>query len=160
MRSTVIVVLACLVPSALAARSPDDPVGRAPRRLSLVMEFGGSLRGPGAGLAVQLRQAGFNHTSPRICFFSLCAGPTAHPTQDRPGVTAGLTASFSISGTVAVGAGYGDAPLGGATGYRADADSGLGDYVLSSWDATMWWVGAFWCPILPCASAAVPAGTS
>lgn len=145
MRSAVILLLACLVPAALAGQSPDDRAGRAPRRLSLVLELGGSLGGPGARLAAQLRRAGFDDTTPGGCFI-FCTGPIAHPTQDGPGGAVGVTARFAIKGTVALGAGYTNTSLGGSIGYRANAASGFGDYVLSHWDATMGWAGVFWKP--------------
>ncbi|KPK80916.1 MAG: hypothetical protein AMS25_08270 [Gemmatimonas sp. SM23_52] len=61
----------------------------------------------------------------------------------------GLTARFAISGAVAVGAGYSNTSLGGSMGYRANAEPPgwfSGEHVISHWDATMAWVGAFWKP--------------
>jgi hypothetical protein len=145
MRSIVVLVLMCLVPAVVAGQSPDRRVPPAPRRFSLVLELGGARGGPGAGLAEQMRKAGFDDTSPGGCFFG-CIGPIDHPEQAGAGGATGLTARFAISDPVAVGAGYGHTSLGGSTGYRAKAGSEFGDYVFSSWEATMMWAGVFWRP--------------
>jgi len=146
MRSAVILMLACVLPAALAGQSPGGQVRRAQRRLSLVLEVGGSLGGPGAGLAAQLRRAGFDATTPAGCLLIFCSGPIPHPTQESPGGAVGLTVRFAVSGTLAVGAGYGTTSLGGSIGYRANDGSGFGDYVLSDWHATTAWAGGFWKP--------------
>jgi len=126
MRSVAVLLVACLLLAPLAAQSSDERVGNAPRRLSLVLELGPSVGGPGAGLAAKLRQAGFDDTSPEGCFI-FCSGPTAHPTQEGPGAARALTARVALSGTVAIGVGYGNTSLGGSIGYRASAS--VGDYV-------------------------------
>ena len=146
MRSVVILLLACLVPAQLAGQSSDARAHRVPRRLALLLELGGTVGGPAAGLVEQLRQAGFDDTRPGGCFI-FCSGPTAHPTHDGPdGPAVGLTARFAISRRLVVGAGYGKTSLGGSMGYRADTTSILGDYVLSHWETTIAWAAAFWKP--------------
>ena len=144
MRTSVILLLACLVPAQLAAQSPNDRVHRPARRLSFVLELGGSLGGPGGGLVEQLRLAGFDDTDPGGCFFIGCTGPTAHPTQERPGGAVGLTVRYAISRSLIAGLGYGNTSLGGSMGYRTDTATVFGDYVLSHWDATVVWAAAFW----------------
>jgi hypothetical protein len=146
MRSVVILLLACLMPAQLAGQSSDDRTRRPSRRLSFVLELGGSVGGPAAGLAEQLRQAGFDDTTPGGCFFIGCSGPTPHPTQERPDGAVVLSARFAINRGLAVGVGYGNTSLGGSMGYRRDVESAWGDYVLSHWDATILWAAAFWKP--------------
>ncbi len=146
MRSVVILLLACLVPAQLAGQISDARAHPAPRRLALVLEFGRSVGGPGAGLVEQLRVAGFDDRTPRLCLWDLCSGPTVHPTQEAPGAVVGLTARFAISRGLVVGAGYGNTSLGGSMGYRADTTSILGDYVASHWETTVAWAAAFWKP--------------
>ena len=144
MRRAVLFLASFLLPSVLAGQSPDSRGSRPQRRLSLVLEMGGSVGGPGTGLATQLRRAGYDATWPGGCFI-WCGGPITHPTQESPSVAVGLTARFAISRTLAVGAGYGTTSLGGANGYQANG-SGLGDFVLSDWEAKTVWAAAFWKP--------------
>jgi len=147
MRTAVTLLLACLVPTQLAGQSSDESARRPRRRLSFVFEVGRSFGGPGAGLVDQLRVAGFDDTDPGGCFLIGCSGPTAHPTHERPSGAAGLTARFAINHRLAVGVGYGNTPLGGSMGYRADTASVFGgDYIFSHWDVTFAWAAAFWKP--------------
>jgi len=143
MRPAVILLLICLLPSSLVGQSSDDRARRPGRRLSFVLELGGSFGGPGAGLADQLRVAGFDDTHPGGCFLIGCSGPTAHPTQEKPGGAVGLTVRFVVNRSLVVGVGYGNTSLGGSMGYRTDTTSVFGDYVFSHWDATIVWAAAF-----------------
>lgn len=146
MRSAAILLLACLVPASLAGQNRDERAGRA-RRLSFVLELGRSLGGPAAGLAAQLRRAGFDDTRPGDCYI-VCASTIDYPTQAGPAGAIDLTARLAIGGTLAIGAGYGRSDLGGSIGYRRNASSAFpyGDYVFSHWDETMAWAAVLWQP--------------
>lgn len=146
MRNACTILLVCVLPTALAAQSADGRRGNVKRRFSLVLDVGGSVAGPGGGLSAQLRRAGFDDTSPESCFL-FCSGPIPHPTHERPGGAASLSARFAVGSSVAVGVGYGTASLGGSIGYRDNGAAGFGDYILSHWDATMAWAAAFWKPL-------------
>ncbi len=148
MRARTIVMVAFLIPPALWGQSPDERADRTTRRLSIALEWGGSVGGPGAGLVTQLREAGFDDRTPESCFFIFCTPATDHPTEEGSGIGVGITARYAIGPRLAVGAGYGDRPLGGATGYRdaAGTNSPFGDRVVSHWSAKAVWAAAFWRP--------------
>ena len=150
MRIALVLVLGSLFTTALPGQTPEGQPIRRARRLTLALERGGSLGGPAAGLAAQLRAAGFDDTSPPAgCFIWWCTG-TPHPRKQGPGLSADITAHFAVSGTLAVAAGYGWADLGGSLGYRAVPGSVFGgESVHSVWEATMGWVAAFWRPPPP-----------
>jgi hypothetical protein len=131
MRNGVLFFLACFAcPTAQGQPSRH--------RLSLGIELGWAVGGPGSGLERQLRDAGYDETSP--CFPELgCSAPTAHPTRENPGGIVGVTLGFAIARKVALAAGYSNVSLGGSIGYA-------GSYILSDWDASMIWISTSWRP--------------
>jgi len=140
-------LLLAALPVAVPLPAPDTVSAARPRhRLSLTVELGGTFTGPSSGLAEQLRDTGFDDTSPGGCLFIFCGGPHAHPTEENPGVAAALTARYAVTPSLAVGLGTATASLGGATGYRGTPES-FGDYVFSDWESRVLWGGVFWRPL-------------
>jgi hypothetical protein len=134
--------LLLLAAVACPALGQAPPAGHRPtRRFSLVFEAGPTLGGPANGIVAQLRAAGFD--DPTTCFF-ICTGTIPHPARIGPGPSSAVVARLAIGATMAIGAGFGRADLGGAIGFRDDAS--LGRYVLSDWAAKMAWASLFWTP--------------
>jgi len=135
-----------LLLSTIATAAPGQrsaPPTRIERRLSLILELGRPIGGPGGGLASQFRRLGYDETLPGGCLPPFgCSGPIAHPTREGPSGVVGFAARLAIVSQLAIGAGYEKSLLGGAVGYNGS----LGGIVISDWDATISWVAVFWRP--------------
>ena len=143
-----VALLLAALPVAVPLPAPDTVSAARPRhRLSLTVELGGTFTGPSSGLAEQLRDTGFDDTSPGGCLFIFCGGPHAHPTEENPSVAAALTARFAVTPSLLVGLGTARASLGGATGYRGAPEFFFGDYVFSDWESRVLWGGVLWRPL-------------
>lgn len=135
-------VLAALLPTALAGQQTGVLAEPDRKRLTLTFEMGNPVPDAGGGLADQLRRAGYGDLSPRTCFFILCSGPTEHPFPADGGPSVAVRARYALGPTVAVGVGYASSPLGGADGYRASTAA----RVSSHWEADIVWGSVFWTP--------------
>lgn len=141
-----VMVSVALPPAPVSAQQPGEEGGSRPGKIGLVLELGRVVGGPALGLVRQLREAGYDDTSPGGCSFFGCHDGIPHPRRNGPGGVGGLTARVSLKPSMAVALGYSSASLGGADGYRRGADVLSNAYAFSNWDALSFWVAGFWKP--------------
>lgn len=139
MRPAILPALTLLVATSLPAQTGAGRGGDS-FRVAIAVEAGGVLGGPSGGLVAQLNAAGFGGQYP--CTF-LCGDRTVltYPRKGGSGPLFGISARYWIRPTVAVGAGYSAALLGGSTGY-----AGGEGYVISDWESKSAWLGVSWKP--------------
>jgi hypothetical protein len=112
-----------------------------PHRVSLALEVGPAIGGPGSSLITQMTIAGYGDTRPAACggYIKVCWQTQDYPRRRDSGIGWTVTAQIDRSSRLGLRAGYGLISLGGAEGFDlrgVDPYSPYpGEWLSSAWDA-------------------------